>query len=99
MNDKQLPALGDTSFEGLKLTNEHGTEYRGARDLQPWLGYSQWRRFETAIKRTVTSCRQSGNNRSHHFAGAGKPINGSKVAVQIVVWHNVARRAVPAADR
>ncbi len=38
------------------------------------LGYSQWRRFEQAIERAITSCKESGNNSDHHFAGAGKVI-------------------------
>ncbi len=93
MSDKQLPALGGTSFEGLKLTNEHGAEYWSARDLQPLLGYSQWRRFETAIERAITSCKQSGNNPDHHFAGAGKPIIGGKGAVQHVDDYHLSRFA------
>lgn len=70
-----LPALGHKSFEELKQVNEYGTEYWNARDIQPLLGYDQWRRFEDAIKRAITSCQQSGNNPSHHFAGAGKMVN------------------------
>ncbi len=45
MNSKQLPTLGDKSFESIKQTNAHGAEYWSARDLQLLLGYSQWRRF------------------------------------------------------
>src|SRR3990172_7002892 len=93
MSDKQLPALGAMSFEGLKLTNEHGAEYWSARDLQPLLGYSQWRRFETAIERAITSCKQSENNPGHHFAGAGKPIAGGKGAVQLVDDYHLSRFA------
>lgn len=70
--DKQLPMHGTQSFEELKLSNKHGAEYWSARDLQPMLGYSQWRRFEDAIKRAMTSCETSGNNPGHHFAGTGK---------------------------
>lgn len=62
------------SFEALKLTNEHGAEYWSARDLQSMLGYSQWRRFEDAIKRAMTSCETSGNNADYHFAGVGKMV-------------------------
>lgn len=69
-----LPIPNPKSFEQLKLTNPHGAEYWSARDLQVLLGYSQWRRFEEAITRAVTSCSQSGNDPSHHFAGAGKMI-------------------------
>ena len=73
MSDKsRLPALGGKSFEDLKLTNPHGAEYWSARDLQPMLGYTQWRRFERAVERAITSCKQSGNDPDYHFAGAGK---------------------------
>ena len=84
MTKNQLPVQGEKTFEELKLTNEHGAEYWSARDLQPLLGYSQWRRFEDAIKRAMTSCETSGNDPEHHFAGAGKPIMGGKGAVQVV---------------
>ena len=58
---KSLPVRGNVSFEDLKKINEHGAEYWSARELQPLLGYSQWRRFEEAINRAITSCKQSGN--------------------------------------
>lgn len=74
MSDKSLPALGGKSFEELRRTNQHGAEYWSARDLQPLLGYTQWRRFEQAIERAMTSCEISGNNPAYHFAGAGKMI-------------------------
>ncbi|MDF3055568.1 MAG: DNA protein [Gammaproteobacteria bacterium] len=69
--------IGNKSFEDLKQINQHGAEYWSARDLQPLLGYSQWRRFEQAIERAVTSCKQSENPAEHHFASAGKPITAN----------------------
>ena len=81
MSDKSMPALGGKSFEQLKQINPHGAEYWSARDLQP---YSQWRRFEQAVERAISSCKESGNNPDYHFAGAGKPITGGKGAVQVV---------------
>jgi DNA-damage-inducible protein D len=74
MKDKNLPAVRQKTFEELRKINQYGAEYWNARDLQPLLGYTQWRRFEDAIKRAKTSCRQSGNDPDHHFAGAGKMI-------------------------
>ena len=62
-------------------------------DLQPLLGYSQWRRFEQAIDRAKASCATSGNNPGHHFAGAGKPITGGKGAVQVVDDYHLSRFA------
>jgi DNA-damage-inducible protein D len=64
----------DLSFESLKKYNRHGIEYWSASDLQPCLGYSQWRRFENAIKKAIESCKQSGNNPQNHFTGAGKMV-------------------------
>jgi DNA-damage-inducible protein D len=93
MAKKDLVAMGSKSFEELKKTNEFGAEYWSARDLQPHLGYSQWRRFEDAISRAITSCDQSGNEPSHHFAGAGKPIEGGKGAVQMVTDYHLSRFA------
>lgn len=76
---QQLPMHGTQSFEELKQSNEHGAEYWNSRDLQPMLGYSQWRRFEEdALKRAMTSCETSGNNPKHHFAGTCKMIEVGK---------------------
>jgi DNA-damage-inducible protein D len=89
MSSQTTPAIGNESFENLKQSNEHNAEFWSARDLQPLLGYSQWRRFEDAIKRGITSCEQSGNNPEHHFAGAGKMIGVGKEGVfraQIADW-------------
>ena len=93
MANKELPSIGGQSFEDLKQVNDHGAEYWSARGLQPLLGYSQWRRFEDAVRRAITSCEQSGNNPEHHFAGAGKPITGGKGAVQIVQDYQLSRFA------
>lgn len=93
MTDGKIPALGAHSFEDLKRTNEHGAEYWSARELQPLLGYSQWRRFEEAIKRAMESCEASGNKVDYHFAGAGKPIPGGKGAVQVVDDFHLSRFA------
>jgi len=93
MADKNLVSMGSKSFEDLKEVNEYGAEYWSAREIQPLLGYTQWRRFEDAIKRALTSCKQSGNEPSHHFAGAGKPIEGGKGAVQLVNDYHLSRFA------
>lgn len=93
MTNKSEVSIAGQSFESLKQVNEHGAEYWSARALQPLLGYSQWRRFEQAIKRAATSCKESGNPPEHHFAGAGKPITGGKGAVQIVEDYHLSRFA------
>ena len=79
MAKKELIIIGNKSFEDLKKANEFGAEYWSARELQPLLGYTQWRRFEDAVKRAATSCKQSGNESLHHFAGVGKMIELGRV--------------------
>lgn len=93
MPDTLLPTGDRPSFEALKRLNEHGAEYWSARDLQPLLGYSQWRRFEDAIGRAMTSCEQSGNKPGHHFAGAGKMIETGKGAMRHVPDYHLSRFA------
>ena len=74
MISKNTPSIGSRTFEELKQSNDHGAEFWSARVLQQMLGYSQWRRFEDAINRAITSCEQSGNISQNHFAGAGKMV-------------------------
>jgi len=90
---RSLPVSGSVSFEELKKTNEHSAEYWSARELQPLLGYSQWRRFEDAIKRAMVSCGQSGNNPDYHFAGAGNMIGTGKGAFREVSDFHLSRFA------
>jgi DNA-damage-inducible protein D len=40
---------------------------------------------------TISSCKQSGNDPSHHFAGAGKQINLGKGATQTVEDYHLSR--------
>ncbi|HSX38774.1 MAG TPA: DNA damage-inducible protein D, partial [Chlamydiales bacterium] len=68
-------------------------EYWSARDLQVSLGYSQWRRFENAIEKAIESCKQSGNDPKHHFAGAGNPITSGKGRTQVVEDYHLSRFA------
>lgn len=84
-----IPSL--PSFESLKKLNKHGVEYWSARDLQPCLGYSQWRYFENAIKKAIESCKQSGNDPAHHFADARKQIEFGKGATQMVEDYHLSR--------
>ena len=93
MADKPVPSIAGTSFEGLKKTNDHGAEYWSARDLQSLLGYGQWRRFEDAIQRAITSCEQSGNKPDYHFANAGKMIELGKGGVREVEDYHLSRFA------
>ena len=93
MSDDKLPVPVRKSLESLKQHNQHGAEYWMARDLQPLLGYRQWRSFTKAIKKAETSCRESGNDPGYHFALARKMIPGGQGAVQEVDDYQLSRFA------
>ena len=95
MDNQEDPSLIPSlpSFESLKKLNQHGVEYWSARELQPCLGYSQWRRFENAIEKAIESCKQSGNDPKDHFAGAGNPIISGKGRTQIIEDYHLSRFA------
>ncbi|MFH1233632.1 MAG: DNA damage-inducible protein D [Patescibacteria group bacterium] len=93
MLDKHLVSMGSKSFEDLKKVNEYGAEYWSAREIQPLLGYMQWRRFEDAVKRAITSCEQSGNIPENHFAGAGKMVEIGSGSSRKIPDYNLSRFA------
>lgn len=86
--DNKQVANTNLSFEALKKFNQHGIEYWSARDLQACLGYSQWRYFENALKKAITSCKKSGNDPQNHFAGVRKMVSiGSQTEREVEDWH------------
>lgn len=77
-----LVKYDENLFENIKHVNEYGQEFWYARELQPLLEYSQWRRFAEAIERAKTACTKSGHDVDEHFANVGKtsemPNGGTK---------------------
>jgi DNA-damage-inducible protein D len=86
--DSAMSATSDLSFESLKKCNQHGVEYWSARDLQPCLGYSEWRKFEKTLKKALESCKQSGNDPKNHFVGTDKMVQiGSQTERKVADWN------------
>ncbi len=67
-------------FEQLKHYDGSLNEYWLARELQPLLGYKQWRQFEDCVERATLACRNSGGQVLDHFADARKMIQAGKGA-------------------
>jgi DNA-damage-inducible protein D len=66
----------------------NGVECWSARELQPLLDYSQWRRFAGAIDKAKEACANAGEHVSDHFAGAGKMVaigSGAKKEVDDIL--------------
>lgn len=52
-----------------------GVECWSARELQPILGYSQWKNFKNVIAKAKKSCEQAGEEIKNHFADFGKMVD------------------------
>ena len=66
----------DESFDAIKHVDEHG-EWWSARELQPLMGYDQWRRFDDAIERAKAACANAGVDVTSNFASIGK-VSGTR---------------------
>lgn len=71
----ELVKYSEETFDGIRHINEYGEEYWLARELQPILGYAQWRRFSDAIDRAKLACKNSGFEVENHFADVGKMVD------------------------
>jgi DNA-damage-inducible protein D len=61
-------------FDEIRRVTSAGAEYWLARELQEYLGYDTWDKFEGAIRRAMDACDQSGMPSSHQFRGTAKMI-------------------------
>ena len=51
---------GSSTFDGIRHLDAYGREYWLAREMQPLMGYEQWRRFEDAIERAIRAAKNTG---------------------------------------
>ncbi|MDF5728882.1 MAG: DNA-damage-inducible protein [Rhizonema sp. PD38] len=68
----------ESPFDQIKNTDDADNEYWLARQLQPILGYKQWRRFEEAIERAKLACINVGDDDLAHFAKVGNLVERSQ---------------------
>lgn len=70
---------GTNPFDKIRQVDEDGNEYWVARELQPLLGYTQWRRFEETIERAKLACQNSGYTIDDYFADGGNLVKADSV--------------------
>jgi len=59
-------------FDTIKQIRPDGSEFWSARDLQPLLGYRNWREFNDATVRAKISCEAAGHTAPEQFGDAPK---------------------------
>ncbi len=91
MENNKLVILKSKFDEIVHLT-EDGIEFWFARELQPLLGYSEWRNFEKIIKKAKEACSNSKFNIFDHFVDVNKMVKAG-VAIKPVLDYQLTRYA------
>ena len=81
--ENKLTNPNQTVFEQIKEVDGNGKEFWGARKISKILDYAEFRNFIPVIERAKESCRNSGQDPSHHFVDYHEEIMHGKGARQI----------------
>ena len=81
--ENKLTNPNQTVFEQIKEVDGNGNEFWGARKISKILDYAEFRNFIPVIERAKESCRNSGQDPSHHFVDYHEEIMHGKGARQI----------------
>ena len=78
--NREMIQRRQSQFDALShtISDDDGTEFWFARELQEPLGYARWENFIKVIQRGVESCQTSGYDVSDHFRGVTKMIGLGK---------------------
>ena len=68
MAKKEIVTYSQQTFENIKHTDENGTEFWYARELQKALEYTEYGKFLPVIRKAVEACRKTGFDEGNHFA-------------------------------
>ena len=61
-------------FDSIKHKTNKGVDYWEARELQPLLGYQDWRYFEEVIQKARMACEVTGAEARRHFVARTKKV-------------------------
>jgi DNA-damage-inducible protein D len=69
-------ASGGSPFDRIRRTDDYGQEYWSARDLQPIMGYAQWRDFDEVVRRAIRSSENTGTYSDQAFCAVTQKATG-----------------------
>ena len=87
MSEIQYTHSFESQLDQLKIITLTDGEVWSARDLMPFAGYTNWRKWSGAIDRAIESVNASGLNAADHFVGGVKMVavgSGAKRQVEDV---------------
>ncbi len=93
MKNNNLEIIDNRVFENIKHIDKEGNEYWEARELQKVLDYTEWRKFENVIKKSIISCESSNNSTLDHFVRADKMVSIGSRAVKEIMDYKLSRYA------
>lgn len=68
MAKKEIVTYSQQTFENIKHTDENGTEFWYARELQKALEYTEYGKLLPVIEKAIEACRKTGFGEGNHFA-------------------------------
>ena len=91
MND--IEKYTENIFESIKHIDENGMEFWCARELQKVLDYTEWRKFNITIMKSIDSCINSNCSELEHFVHVDKMIVIAKGAKRKITDYKLSRYA------
>ncbi|MGM9747456.1 MAG: DNA damage-inducible protein D [Candidatus Cryptobacteroides sp.] len=70
-------------FERLKHINENGVEFWSAREIYPYLGYTQWRNFVSIVDKAKEACGNATGDIDAHFVDVSKMVKAGVAPKEI----------------